>query len=436
MIVIGFDMQRQCIRILQDTAGDEEKKVKEIFYTERIFSDLFFAEMGAELRAYFKENRGKAEKERNVCVVLPDETVGFETFRIPNMQRVRMQQAFETELQNLYGDRLKTQKVNRFVLAKSKQYTVYGVYYFDKHITSELYRVLAECRLTPRVATYEGNALLNFVYESSFRLRGKSFLFADVREDCTVISVSSKGRTLGVAKIPHGLSLLNPAQLESEYMRVNHDAGEIAVINAREIARARSLTLSEADSEAASAEERQAYAPSQGSPDEPSALSENAAQTDAETERWNASAAEEAPRENSVSSEREEETEEEQRSVQLRPGKVFHKTPKRYPKFMTREMPETEEGFLFENFRILAKWLLLYGQQAVRSDYIASPEYILVHLPERYRFLLDKMNEEADENSLKFRAFTVADRLSDKFQNYLDLIGGKFAKQFNKHSNF
>ena len=99
-------------------------------------------------------------------------------------------------------------------------------------------------RLFPKETTYRGSALLNCAYNFAPRLRGKSFVFADMHLDYTEIAVSGKGRLLGAATIPHGTSILKTDKVVSEYMATDHEVGELAVINAREAARAKALTLS------------------------------------------------------------------------------------------------------------------------------------------------------------------------------------------------
>lgn len=115
--------------------------------------------------------------------------------------------------------------------------------------------------------------------------------------------------------------------------------------------------------------------------------------------------------------------------------KVYRKMPKRYPKFMTREVPETAEGILYENWRIVMKWILLYARQAALTEYIPSPEFIVVNLPSEFRALLDKANEEQGEG-LKFRPFAAADKMSAEVRANLDLYGCLFAGHFNKNHNF
>ena len=103
---------------------------------------------------------------------------------------------------------------------------------------------------------------------------------------------------------------------------------------------------------------------------------------------------------------------------------------------MMREPPVTEEGFLFENFRIIMKWILLYARQAELSEYTATPEFIVVNMPAELYGLLDRANEDMGEKGLQFRPFTAADKFSAEIKGNLNLYGCLFSKHFNKNHNF
>ncbi len=407
-ITVAFDLQGQ-IRIMT-AKRHAAPRVEYLRYTAQLFSDAFFEEVRPLFAAQFSAQQ--SGKPQPVFVQLPNEAVGFETFLLPNMSKSRLMSALDVELSNEFGAGVKERKINKFPITHNKQYTTMGAVYYDRATVGKLYKLLNEFRLIPVAATYCGNALLNGVFACAPRTRGASFVFADIRSDRTLIAVSSKGRTMGVATIPHGSERLRSDEVEDEYMATDHEAGELAVINARESARARALTvLADEEGEEIFREE------------------EDDAARDAEGAEENAEAA--------VSEDISEP--EEQGDGRRRVGKVkvFRKTPKRYPKFMQRELPTTPEGFMYENFRIIAKWILLYARQAALTEYIAAPEYVLVNLGEKYRFLIDRFNEEqAAEKGTKFRLFTGADRQSGNVRGELDLYGCLFTKQYNRYQNF
>lgn len=485
-LFVGFDMQNSNIRIMHAEKPAEPAAVDFLHFQSRIFSDEFFEETQKLLEEYFVKK--PSLQNLPAYVILPDQAVGFETFNLPNMGRAKMQQALDTELNNEYEGRQKGKKINQFVLAQNKQYTTIGAVYFDKKLIAQIYKLLTDVRVFPRETTYSGNALLSGALNFAPRLRGKNFVFADMHLDYTEIAVSSKGRTLGFAVIPHGTSLLKTDKVELEYMQTNHEVGEIAVINAREMARAKALTLAdeavdpsvipegatiedyavetpppahadegeeEADKAAA---EGEAAGPAEGV--EGRTAAEGTAAADSVTAPADGAAAGEgaeeaagegAPAGNAEGATAEgqgadddfyESEEEEAKRLaeiakeKLRKVKVYRKMPKRYPKFMMREPPVTEEGFLFENFRIIMKWILLYARQAELSEYTATPEFIVVNMPAELYGLLDRANEDMGEKGLQFRPFTAADKFSAEIKGNLNLYGCLFSKHFNKNHNF
>lgn len=475
-LFVGFDMQNNNIKIMNAEKASDPASVEYLHFHSRIFSDDFFAEAQELLQEYFTHKPSLLNLPAYVC--LPNQAVGFETFNIPNMPRSKALQALDTELINLYEGTQKGKKINRFLLTQTKQYTTFGAIFFDKKMISAIFRLLTNVKVFPKDTTYSGNALMNSAFAFAPKLRGKNFIFADVHLDYTEIAVSSKGKTLGVAIIPHGTSLIKTDKVELEYMQTDHEVGEIAVINARETARAKALTMGAADpsvipegatiddyavdgaeqaseysgngAEGASAKGTEAGAPaeeeksgtiaetaSQEITEQPSdgALGEAAA---ADATATDAAAPQAGGNDEDFYESEEEEAKRlaELAKTKLKKVKVYRKMPKRYPKFMVREQPETEEGFQYENWRIIMKWILLYARQAELSEYTVSPEFIVVNMPKELYPLLDRSNEEQGEKGLKFRPFSVADTFSAEIKGNLNLYGCLYAKHYNKNHNF
>lgn len=456
-LFVGFDMQNKNIIIFHADSAHSDAEVEYLHFSERIFSPEFFREAQGLLQDYFTKKPSLQNLPAYVC--LPNAAVGIETFNLPNVSIRQMWQALDTEIANEYAGRAKGKKINKFLISRGKQYTIFGAVYFDKNLIAEIYKLLTEVKVFPKETTFSGNALLNSVFSLMPKVKGKSFIFADMHLDYTEIAVSSKGKTIGAAIIPHGTTLLNKEKVELEYMRTNHEAGELAVINAREMAKAKALTSLDADPsvipEGATVADYAVEGAAEGeySGERPADTVQEAvaaAQTTSESvpsvegaepdssDTEVVTNVEETPSENDEFFESEEDEEKrlaEQAKVKLKKIKVYRKMPKRYPKFMMREQPETEEGFLFENFRIIAKWILLYARQAALSEYITPPEFILINMPEEMRFLLDKMNEEQGEG-IQFKAFTAADKLAPAVRGNLNLLGCLYTRQFNKSNNF
>lgn len=476
-LFVGFDMQNSNIRIMNAEKATDKAEVEYLHFSTCIFSDEFFEEAQKLLEEYFQ--RKPSLRNLSAFVILPDRAVGFETFNLPNMAKSKSQQALETEMNNLYEGRHRGKKINQFVLLQNKQYTIYGAIYFDKKLINKIYKLLTEVKVFPKMTTYSGNALLDCALNFAPRLRGKSFVFADMHADYTEIVVAGKGKTQGVATIPHGSALLRGDKVESEYMQTDHQMGEIAVINAREIARAKALTQSvdadpsvipegatiadyavdnesqageysgtvQAETAAASADAKDRLAVSADSLNEEDRdeqdddISEEGGLSVEEVDegRLADGAAEAVAQETDGVSGSQENAEENGEGNIFKPKKikVYRKMPKRYPKFMMREIPETEQGIRYENFRIIMKWILLYARQAELTEYMIKPDFVVVNMPAELYPLLEQANAEQKESEgIEFRPFSASEKFVPEIKENLDLFGCLFAGHYNKHHNF
>lgn len=476
-LFVGFDMQNSNIRIMNAEKATDKAEVEYLHFSTCIFSDEFFEEAQKLLEEYFQ--RKPSLRNLSAFVILPDRAVGFETFNLPNMAKSKSQQALETEMNNLYEGRHRGKKINQFVLLQNKQYTIYGAIYFDKKLINKIYKLLTEVKVFPKMTTYSGNALLDCALNFAPRLRGKSFVFADMHADYTEIVVAGKGKTQGVATIPHGSALLRSDKVESEYMQTDHQMGEIAVINAREIARAKALTQSvdadpsvipegatiadyavdnesqageysgtvQAETAAASADAKDRLAVSADSLNEEDRdeqdddISEEGGLSVEEVDegRLADGAVEAVAQETDGVSGSQENAEENGEGNIFKPKKikVYRKMPKRYPKFMMREIPETEQGIRYENFRIIMKWILLYARQAELTEYMIKPDFVVVNMPAELYPLLEQANAEQKESEgIEFRPFSASEKFVPEIKENLDLYGCLFAGHYNKHHNF
>ncbi len=476
-LFVGFDMQNSNIRIMNAEKATDKAEVEYLHFSTCIFSDEFFEEAQKLLEEYFQ--RKPSLRNLSAFVILPDRAVGFETFNLPNMAKSKSQQALETEMNNLYEGRHRGKKINQFVLLQNKQYTIYGAIYFDKKLINKIYKLLTEVKVFPKMTTYSGNALLDCALNFAPRLRGKSFVFADMHADYTEIVVAGKGKTQGVATIPHGSALLRSDKVESEYMQTDHQMGEIAVINAREIARAKALTQSvdadpsvipegatiadyavdnesqageysgtvQAETAAASADAKDRLAVAADSLNEEDRdeqdddISEEGGLSVEEVDegRLADGAAEAVAQETDGVSGLQENAEENGEGNIFKPKKikVYRKMPKRYPKFMMREIPETEQGIRYENFRIIMKWILLYARQAELTEYMIKPDFVVVNMPAELYPLLEQANAEQKESEgIEFRPFSASEKFVPEIKENLDLFGCLFAGHYNKHHNF
>ena len=230
-------------------------------------------------------------------------------------------------------------------------------------------------------------------------MKGNTFLVVDIKEFSTQICFVSKGLMLGSVDMPFGWDILTKQKPVAENMLFENDVAELAVINAKEKAKAKQLTMMSGSDDAA----RQAAEEGLGSENEGE---EGAFNTANSAER------------------------------QILTIKTLpKKTPRTLPKWMQRPIPETQEGVAYENFRIFMKYILEFIRCNSRLTAIAQPECVYVNMPQEFKYLLDQANEEEAENKIKFASLGL-EKEKPIIREHLELYGGLVASQFGSINNF
>jgi hypothetical protein len=126
-----------------------------------------------------------------------------------------------------------------------------------------------------------------------------------------------------------------------------------------------------------------------------------------------------------------EDEENEQTEVTVQGKKAVRKLPK----FMLREEPTTAEGVCAENFRTLVKWILTAIEQNSRLTELAKPEFVCVNMPAELNFVLDHANADQDEKSIKFTALEYSPE-DECARADLELFGALFGKTLGASNKF
>lgn len=225
------------------------------------------------------------------------------------------------------------------------------------------------------------------------KLKNASYLFLDIKDIYSHFSFVVDGKVIGYYSLPFGLEFLRSPQVISEDMLFDHSYAELTVLNAKE--RAQSQTLSTM-------------------PTFENVLSDTAAGSE---EGGNVSA---------------EQNDSDELSIQ----KIFfNKTPRNLPKFMRRDVPDTEDAIAYENFRIFVKWALSLIQNNEKITIIRKPEFVCVNLPSNLAYVLDMANAESKENGIMFTRLSVPDD-DPIIASSLELYGGLFPSQINPGNKF
>ena len=132
----------------------------------------------------------------------------------------------------------------------------------------------------------------------------------------------------------------------------------------------------------------------------------------------------------------EEEDDEDERRRNPEAIKVLpRKTARKLPKYMLRPTPNTKEGFLYENFRLFMKWSLCYLQQNQNLTSVAAPDAVYVNLPADFSSVFERANAELSENRIAFRPLGI-DAAPENIARHLELYGGLIAGRSGKNNFF
>lgn len=440
-LVIGFDTAHKSVRFWRTLKlSFREADAQEFPFREQFLSDEFFAEFREICSSYVASL--PSNRQIACYLVMPDCMVTMDNVSLPQMPAKKREAAMTAYLQNLYKN-YKEFQFNRYVLSSNRQYTTYLMTVLKKARLTELYRAMAENKLYSKITTFGANCIVNSILHFRPAFRRKNFLFFDLHDDFTNLALCIKGKTAGFARIMLGSKHLAAPNVLQENMQYDHDVADLAILNAKEKARMKQLTISEEEDKenlntvaddvmlqlAEGKNRNELPEEAQNAQTGFQAAVEELAETAEER-----ALAEQFDAEDAAEAEQQRQAELLQQMAEARKKKVFaRKMPKRLPKFMLRPEPEDREGVVYENFRMFIKWAALYNKFLKGQEYMPALDCVLVNLPEEYRFVIDRANSEEEKSELPFELFTAGEEGAD---GSLDMIGALYAGMFNKRENF
>lgn len=411
--IIAIDMNRSLIHFYSSLDNDN----KTIDHQIKSFSggqidDNFFTKFKKAIKEYAENT--PSESVRKVAVILPDNAVLTDTVRIPTIKGLgQTKKALEATLSGLYRNYNNLTVVSQ-VAEQNKQFSTYTIMAVRKDIVSSIYAVCSENKMLVDTLTCASAAAVNGASLVNTKVKTSSYLLLDIKDTYTRFVFVVKGAAVGSYTLPFGYEFLRKPKVTQEDMLFDHSYAEITVINAREKAKAKKLTLLGPDDESdEDQEDEEAIAPVFF--DESDGMYEDEDEED------------------------EEEFEVEERiSDPLAPRNIQKflnkKTPRKLPKFMQREIPETREGVLYENFRVFVKWALTLIQENSKLTELGKPEAVYVNIPKAFIGVFEEVNKEAEENGILFTPLTEDSRNSAL--SNLELYGALFARQIPRSGRF
>ncbi len=388
--VVSIDTQLELVHFFVRENGGKSYAHKVVALRSKGFDDKFYKKLGDILTTYREEH--PTHSMQKVSVILPDQICVTDTVNIPVMQSRAMNNALQLAINSLHKN-CDEMAFTTFPYAENRHFATFGVLGVKESILTRLIETFEASGVSIGNITYSANCLANGVMAHNPKAKNNTFLLMDIKEDRTKIALVFDGKTMGYFSLPFGYAILSRETLSPEDMVFDHSAAELLVLNAKERAKAKQLTLSVA--------ERM-----------------NEAFGDLEIPTGESS----------------------EDSVLEVKARVFtsaqKKGPRKLPKYMLRPEPTTPEGFESENFRIFVKWALdiMAGNLGVFGGTL--PKAVFVNMPTRFDYILDTINEEATENGTTFYTVHGETEMDPVIARHLQLWGGFYVKQYNHGNNF
>ncbi|MBQ2713010.1 MAG: hypothetical protein IJF71_06470 [Clostridia bacterium] len=339
---------------------------------------------------------------------IPNDSVAVNYFTLPVLAAPKMAEALRVEHAALYANLDELHHTSK-VYQSNKRTRTYATVLVRKEILRAINSGISENKLNIRSLGFEAATTMNALLSLNNKLRKRSFVFFDIKSDHTLIVFCDKDSLVGYAKLPFGYEVISNDRIVFEHTLHRHAVGELAVVNATEIAKAKKLTTSvNLNNESID-----------NVPDEQP------------QEEAQPAAAAKAP----------DEDDEDNQEVEIAAGhpetaampKEKIKTiVKKLPKWMIPEEPDSPEGYLKLNFGIFLKYMLLYTDSTRCDALCFQPEFVLVNMPESLHFLLEGISEEGQ---IPIQALDRHEKDSPVWEN-LNLYGAFCGKKYNKNFFF
>ncbi len=396
--VISIRLHDKSVRFYSAVGGDkasiqmESKPLK-----SRPFTDEFYREFAKLLAEYSTTKVSFAGKAAKVTLIVPDSTVLMDSVNIPGVSRRSADNLTTVAVEARYRN-LSELRYNKYVSASNRQYSTVNLVLIRQKLLQALFTCCSSNNMFANVLTFESNAVVDGAMALNGKLKNGTFVLLDIKETYSRICYVVHGTTVGCYDLPFGFGILQDNKLVAENMLFDHTVAELAVVNAKEKAKAKQLTMAGGDNVLDAAEG-----------------TENATEGAFDAEMSF------------------EETTAAPRVAQIKT--LPKKTPRVLPKYMQRPTPETAEGYVYENFRIFVKWTLEFIAGNPRLRDMGAVDTVFVNMPQQYDYLYDMVNLEKQENGVTFQRLGL-DKEKDIVARHLELYGGLYAVQYNTHNNF
>ncbi len=385
-------------------------------YSSRNFDKEFYDQYILAVQEFMKIHT--PAQSAYTTIVLPDSLIFTDTIPFPNMKGSSIKTTIESNLSGLLPNRseLRIQTNNAMT---NKQFTVVTVTGVRDAIISDLKAGTTAARFVAGNFTFAAEATALAAVSLNNKVKSGAALLFDIKETFTRVVYLYKGEAVGFFSLPFGFSILEPTKIAAEDMLFDHSTAELAVLNARERAKAKALTVMDAgamDVSDLDSDEDDAEATKIGTEDDKKS-DDDEDEDEGLSDLF--SAKDEKP----------------QKAAEVFVKVLPKKVARKLPKFMQRPTPTTEDGFLYENFRIFEKWALEFASGNERLATLGKPDNVFVNMPSEFYPILDVVNKKAKENGLKFHPLSTSQK-DENMLRHLESYGGLLVARAKTHNVF
>ena len=388
--VISIEPQNGVVRFASAKGESGKFRVDVKPYSARAFDKEFFTIFKQMLADYAKTNAAYTGKSATATVLLPNGMILSDLISIPSVGAFKMDKMVRVSIDGRYKNN-KDLRLNYFPIVSNKQFTVYEISAMNQQLLQTISTSCAGNNIFANVITYTGSALANAAIAANPKLKSETFVLADIKEHLTRLCYVVEGSCMGSIDLPFGYSVLQEEKLVAENMLFDHSVAELAVLNAKEKAKAKQLTMAATAMQVD--EELDEGIEAFGGKTEMSASNAVVYKT------------------------------------------LPKKTPRVLPKFMQRPEPQTAEELRYENFRIFEKYILEYLRSNKNYNIVGAPSAVYFNMPDEYKPLLEISNQSFEENQIAFKAMEFP-KLDSNAKANLEIYGATLAGSLNLQNNF
>ena len=373
--VVAIDADFETVRFYAKAKNDKNYTLLSEVYKDKPFTEDFYE----KLKTISKKHSESTANFSKTALVLADNLFFSDTVKIPVIQKKAMENSLKLAIDALYKSS-RDLKIKTLLLGQNKQTATYNVMGIKKEFLLRTLHALSQGGISVSAVTFNSASTVAGAMQLTPKLKTESFLLIDVKKHLTKYCLVLNGKTIGFYTLPFGYSILRADKIFDETELFDHSASNLIVLNSKERAKNKQLTTIEI-------EEVQTVS---------------------------------------------EEFDEEETSQPVKANFTITKSGKKLPKFMQREILETEDGIYYENFRIFVKWALEILKSNDDLTAYTKPKTVYVNLPQKYNNAIAMINKE--ETGIEFS--TLPQSKDNFIKENLDLLGGMAIKKYSSHNRF